>query len=71
MFQYNRKGSLLVISFYKNFVIRKESQNGIGFEEVGISQQRKAVLFQIFIIYLDLWFGGIALKITFVVLCMN
>ena len=30
---------LLATSFYKNFVIRKEGQNGVDFEEVRISQQ--------------------------------
>ena len=49
MFQYGRRGLLLATSFYKNFVIRKEGQNGIDFEEVGISQQQKGVLFQSFI----------------------
>ena len=49
MFQYNRRGILLATSFYKNFVIRKERQNGIDFEEVGIFQQQKGVLFQSFI----------------------
>ena len=70
MFQYGRRGSLPGISFYKNLVFKRESQNGINSEEVGISQQRKLVSFQsssIFIIYLDLLFGGIALKIAFVV----
>ena len=49
MFQYGKRGILLATSFYKNFVIRKEGQNGVDFEEVGISQQRKGVLFQSFI----------------------
>ena len=49
MFHYGRRGILLATSFYKNFVIRKEGQIGIDFEEVGISQQRKGVLFQSFI----------------------
>ena len=49
MFQYSRRGLLLATSFYKNFVIRKEGQNGVDFEEVGISQQQKGVLFQSFI----------------------
>ena len=48
MFLYSRTGILLATSFYKNFVIRKEGQNGVDLEEVGISQQRKGVLFQSF-----------------------
>ena len=49
MFQYGRRGILLATSLYKNFANRKEGQNGIDFEEVGISQQQKGVLFQSFI----------------------
>ena len=49
MFQYSGGSNLLAISFYKNFVIRNESQTGIDFEEVIISQQQKDVLFQSFI----------------------
>ena len=30
---------MLAKSFYKKFVVRKEGQNGVDFEEVGISQQ--------------------------------
>ena len=48
MFQYGRRGILLAISFYKNFLISKEGQNGVDFEEVGISQQQKGVLFQFY-----------------------
>ena len=49
MFQYGKRGILLATSFFKNFIISKEGQNGIDFEEVGISQQQKGVLFQSFI----------------------
>ena len=70
MFQYDRIGILLATSFYKNFVIRKESQNGVDFEEVGISQQRKGILFQSFINFHYLVrpsVGSISMKIAFVV----
>ena len=70
MFQYGRRSILLATSFYKNFVIRKEGQNGVDFEEVGTSQQRKGVLFQTFIIFhysVRPSVGIISMKITFVV----
>ena len=70
MFQYGRRGILLATSFYKNFVIRKEGQNGVGFEEVGISQQRNGVLFQSFINFRYLVrpsIGRNSMKIAFVV----
>ena len=70
MFQYSRRGILLAISFYKNFVITKEGQNGVDFEEVGISQQRKGVCFKvssIFIILVRPSIGRIYMKIAFVV----
>ena len=70
MFQYGRRGILLATSFYKNFVIRKEGQNGINFEDVGISQQQKGVLFQSFINFHYLVrpsIGRNSMKIVFVV----
>ena len=70
MFQYGRRGILLATSFYKNFVIRKEGQNGVDFEEVGISQQQKGVLFQSFINFhysVRPFIGIISMKIAFVV----
>ena len=70
MFYYGRRSILLATSFYKNFVIRKEGQNGINFEEVGISQERKGVLFQSFINFHYLVkpsIGIISMKIAFVV----
>ena len=70
MFQYGRKGILQATSFYKNFVTRKEGQNGIDFEEVGISQQQKGILFQSFINFHYLarpFIGIISIKIAFVV----
>ena len=70
MFQYGKRGTLLAMGFYKNFVIRKESQNGVCFEGVGISQQRKGVLFQSFINFhhsLRPSIGSIFMKIGFVV----
>ena len=70
MFQYGRRGILLATSFYKNFVIRKEGQNRINFEEVGISQQQKGVLFQSFINFhysVRPSVGIISMKIAFVV----
>ena len=71
MFQYGRKGILLATSFYKNFVIRKEGrQNGVDFEEVGILQQQKGVLFQSFINFhysVRPFIGIISMKIAFVV----
>ena len=70
MFQYGRTGILLAISFYKNFIITKEGQNGVDFEEVGISQQRKGVLFQSFINFHYLVrpsIGRISMKIAFVI----
>ena len=56
MFQCGRSGSLLAITSYKDFVVRKEGQNGIDFEEVGIPQQQKGVLFQSLINYLFIHF---------------
>ena len=70
MFQYGRRGILLATSFYKNFVIRKEGQNSINFEDVGISQQQKGVLFQNFINFHYLVrpsIGRNSMKIVFVV----
>ena len=70
MFQYNRRGFLLATSFYKNFVIRKEGQNGVDFEEVRISQQQKGVLFQGFINFhysVRPFVDIISMKIAFVV----
>ena len=70
MFQYGRTGILLATSFYKNFVITKEGQNGVNFEEVGISQQQKGVLFQSFINFHYLVrpsISRISMKIAFVV----
>ena len=70
MFQYGRRGILLATSFYKNFVIRKEGQNGVDFEEVGISQQRSGVLFQSFINFHYLvrsFIGRNSMKIAFLV----
>ena len=66
MFQYSRRGILLATSFYKNFVITKEGQNDVDFEEVGISQQRKGVLLQSFILVRPS-IGRISMKIAFVV----
>ena len=65
MFQYSRRGILLATSFYKNFVITKEGQNDVDFE-VGISQQRKGVLPQSFILVRPS-IGRISMKIAFVV----
>ena len=70
MFYYGRRSILLATSFYKNFVIRKEGQNGIDFEEVGISQEQKDVLFQSFINFHYLVKPSIdiiSMKIAFVV----
>ena len=70
MFYYGRRSILLATSFYKNFVIRKEGQNDIDFEEVGISQEQKGVLFQSFINFHYLVkpsIGIISMKIAFVV----
>ena len=52
MFQYGRRGILLATSFYKNFVIRKEGQNGVNFEEVGIFQQQKVFCSKVLSIFI-------------------
>ena len=70
MFQYGRRGLLLATSFHKNFAIRKEGQNGMDFEEVGIYQQWNDVLFQSFINFhysVRPSVGIISMKIAFVV----
>ena len=56
MFQSSRRGILLAASFYKNFVIRKEDQSSVDFEEVGLSQQKVfcSKVSSIFIIRKDL-----------------
>ena len=75
MSQYGRRDTSLTTSFYKNFIIRKEGQNGVILKKWEFLSNKGCFIpkfhqFSSFS-YLDLSFDGICLKIAFVILCMN
>ena len=70
MFQDSRRSSLLATDLYLFLLLKPKAKNGVDFDEVGYLHNEKVFRYKvlsIFIIYKDLSFGSIALKIKVVV----